>query len=108
MSELSKYKVPVVNDLNEGIFDVAKNAVETTISVLIDIPDMNFLLDTLQNYSDQLYAHCVGVSFYSSAIAREMGWDNPGNLYKVSMGGLLHDIGKKEFDKEFLKKPEAK
>lgn len=93
-----------LNELTEGVFETAKNAIETTVSVLFDMPDMGALLDSLNHHSDHLYAHCVGVSFYSSMIARAMDWENPRTLYKISMAGLLHDIGKKEFDKSLLEK----
>jgi putative nucleotidyltransferase with HDIG domain len=96
-----------LNDLNEGVFDVAKSAIETTVSVLFEMPDMAVLLTALNDHSDFLYAHCVGVSFYSSLIARAMSWENPRNLYKLSMAGLLHDIGKKELDPSLLKKSRA-
>jgi putative nucleotidyltransferase with HDIG domain len=93
-----------LNELNDDVFDIAKSAVETTVGVFLEMPDLGALLESLNSHSDQLYAHCVGVSFYSSMIARFMDWDNPRTLYKVSMGGLFHDIGKKELDKELLAK----
>lgn len=93
-----------LNELTEGVFESAQNATETTVSVLFDMPDMAALLESLNHHSDHLYAHCVGVSFYSSMIAKAMDWENPRTLYKISTAGLLHDIGKKEFDKSLLQK----
>lgn len=96
-----------LNELDEATFDLAKNAVETTVGMFLEMPDLGPLLTALNNHSDHLYAHSVGVSFYASMIAQAMDWDNPRTLYKVSMGGLLHDLGKKEFDKDLLAKSRA-
>lgn len=93
-----------LNELTEGVFDNAKNAIETTVSILFDMPDMGALLQSLNQHSDHLYAHCVGVSFYSSLIGKAMKWENQRTIYKLSMGGLLHDIGKKNFPTSLLNK----
>jgi putative nucleotidyltransferase with HDIG domain len=96
-----------LNEVDDTVLDSAKNTVETMVSVMFEAPDMAALLQSLNQHSDYLYAHCVGVSFYSSLIARAMKWENPRTLYKVSMAGLLHDIGKKELDPALIQKKRA-
>ncbi|MBI3534506.1 MAG: HD domain-containing protein, partial [Deltaproteobacteria bacterium] len=38
-------------------------------------------------------------------IAKTLKWNSPVNIYKISMGGLFHDVGKKEIDRDILNKP---
>ena len=64
---------------------------------------MNLLL-MLNAHTDHLYAHMLGVSAYSVMIAKEMKWQSPSTLFKIAMGGLLHDIGKKEIPTDLLNK----
>ncbi|MBI2606147.1 MAG: response regulator [Deltaproteobacteria bacterium] len=90
--------------IDKESFDSGKDVVETTVSVLSDSTDIYELLGVLNSHTDFLYAHCLGVSLYSAMIAREMHWVSPANMFKVSVGGLLHDIGKKEIDREILLK----
>ena len=37
-------------------------------------------------------------------IAQELGWDSPQVLFKIGTAGLLHDIGKKDMDRDMLNK----
>jgi putative nucleotidyltransferase with HDIG domain len=93
-----------LNGVDHEGFENAKAVVESTISLMTEPDEMAGLLTRLNSHADYLYSHCLGVSTYSVMIARELGWTSPANLYKVAMGGLLHDIGKKEIDREILRK----
>ncbi|HUP57799.1 MAG TPA: HD domain-containing phosphohydrolase [Bdellovibrionota bacterium] len=88
-------------------YEEAKNIVETTVEFLAQDFDTLNILESLSRSSDYLYAHSVGVSFYSALIARELKWDSPPTLMKVALAGLLHDIGYKEIDPAILEKPQA-
>lgn len=63
------------------------------------------LLSLLNNYSDAVYANSVAVSFCAVLIAKTLGINSNQTLFKISMAGMFHDIGKKEIDPELLKKP---
>ncbi|MBI3544276.1 MAG: HD domain-containing protein [Deltaproteobacteria bacterium] len=65
------------------------------------------LLSLLSSHADFVYAHCVAVSFVGTLLARQVEWTSPPNLFKVAMGGLLHDIGLKEVDIAVLSKPRS-
>lgn len=93
-----------LNDVDGEAFNNSKAIVESTTSLLTDPDEMMNLLLMLNTHSDHLYAHCLGVSTYSVMIARKVGWHSAGNIYKVAMGGLLHDIGKKEIPRAILEK----
>ncbi|MBL7544498.1 MAG: HD domain-containing protein [Bdellovibrionaceae bacterium] len=58
----------------------------------------------LKNHSDLIYAHSLAVGVYASLIARQLGWRSQSTLFKISMAGLFHDIGKKEIPKTILEK----
>jgi putative nucleotidyltransferase with HDIG domain len=95
------------DEIDAESFDNAKLMVENTVSFLAEEKDGFDLLSALNSHSDFLYAHSLGVSLYSTLIARELRWTSPANLYKLSMSGLLHDIGKKEIDRALIEKPRA-
>lgn len=69
-----------------------------------DEKDIFDILNILNNHADFLYAHSLGVSLYAVMIARELQWFSQNIQFKLSMGGLFHDIGKKEIDRSILEK----
>ncbi|MBT4761659.1 MAG: response regulator [Bdellovibrionaceae bacterium] len=93
--------------VNKESFDNAKDFLMVTMDLLTEEEQTLELLDVLNGHSDLLYAHCLGVSIYSGMIGRQMGWTSAANLFKLSFGGLLHDVGKKEIDPELLEKARA-
>ncbi len=96
------------NEMNEITFGTAKSFVDTTIGLLTDDRHAMGLLAPLNGQSNFVYAHGVAVSAYCVMIAREMGWTNTANIFKLATGGLLHDIGKREISQELLLKPKNK
>jgi putative nucleotidyltransferase with HDIG domain len=85
-------------------FGASLSMVETSIGVLGEQPQMLALLMNLQKHSDFIYAHSLGVSLFSTLIAKEVGWHSAKIQVKVAMCGLLHDIGEKEIAIEILNK----
>jgi putative nucleotidyltransferase with HDIG domain len=86
-------------------FDVAKDLVQTTLSLLQDQDQALVLLETLNRHADFLYAHSLAVSLYSSMIARAMRWTSTPVQFKISLAGLLHDVGMKEIPRPVLERP---
>lgn len=86
-------------------FNDARNVVESTVAFLLDLTETGCLIEALNDHSDALYAHSLGVSVYATLAARGLGWKSPAVLARVAMAGLLHDIGKKEIDPAILAKP---
>jgi len=93
-----------LNGVDEEAFQTAIAIVESATSLLTEPDEMMSLLIMLNSHADHLYAHSLGVSAYSVMIARKVRWHSPANIYKVAMGGLLHDIGKKEIPRATLDK----
>lgn len=93
--------------LDSELFDDAFSFVETMIDAISDDEALVNLLEALKNHSDYHYSHGVGVSFYSVAMAKQVGWGLPTNRFKVALGGLIHDIGEKEIGLDVLAKPRS-
>lgn len=62
----------------------------------------------MESESNRLYAHSVAVAVCASLIGRAHGWTSSGPALKVSMCGLLHDIGLKEIDPAIIHTPRAR
>lgn len=93
--------------INFESFDTAKTLVSDTVNLISNDNNIFALLESLDSHADFLYAHSLAVSTYATLIAKEYGWESPKTLFKLSIGGLFHDIGKKEIDKEILNKTRA-
>ncbi len=93
-----------LEDLNPDVLKPAQNLVESTLNLAADDPEMFSVFLGLQTCSDRLYAHSVAVSLYSCLIAKQHGWFSTSTQFRLSMAGLLHDIGLKELPPELIKK----
>lgn len=92
-------------DIDKQRFNDACTIVQATVGFLAEAQETFDLIGALNAHSDSLYAHSLGVSLYASLMAREVGWTSANTIYKVSMAGILHDIGMKEIDREIYEKP---
>lgn len=95
------------NGVDEEGFSNAKAFVQASIESVADDPDALSLMMLLNSHGDFLYAHSLGVALYGVLIAKAMKWTSPQTLFKVSMGGLFHDIGTKEIERGLLEKTRA-
>lgn len=93
-----------VNGLDKGRYEVAAEQLDATLDLVKKNKDLSSLLAILQQRADKLYAHSVAVSLYSTLIANEIEWTSDQTKARISMAGLLHDIGKKELPPELLAK----
>lgn len=96
-----------VSGTDEALFRNAKDFLTTSMDVLTEDEETFTLLSLLSNHTDYLYAHSLGVSMFSVMIAKQLGWQSPQALFKLSFAGLFHDIGKKEIPAEVLQKPRS-
>lgn len=82
----------------------AKDFLQTTINTISNDNNIFDLLSVMSTHTDYLYIHGIYVSMLAYLIAKEMGYNSIPILFKIAMGGLFHDIGKKEIPKEILSK----
>ncbi|MCB0349336.1 MAG: HD domain-containing protein, partial [Bdellovibrionales bacterium] len=85
-------------------FDSAKVISESVVTLVQQKTSINALLEGLNKVSEEIFRHSMGVSFISPMIGVALGWTRSETLEKLSLGGLLHDIGKRELSPEILKK----
>ncbi len=103
----SVLKCAFLDEIDSNSFEIAKEYVETAVSMIIEADDLYEILISLRQHSDYLYGHSLAVSTYSVLISKQLGWITPSTLFKVALGGLFHDIGKKELDPALLQKPQT-
>ncbi|MGE0171326.1 MAG: HD-GYP domain-containing protein [Oligoflexales bacterium] len=62
------------------------------------------LLSGLADYDQYVYYHSIRVGMYSLAIAIEMGLTDETKLREIALGGIFHDIGKKDVGLNIINK----
>lgn len=61
-------------------------------------------LSGLAEKDSYTYFHSIRVATYAVAIAIELGYTQTSQLHEIALGGILHDIGKKEVGLEIINK----
>ncbi|MES2768756.1 MAG: HD domain-containing phosphohydrolase [Bdellovibrionota bacterium] len=82
----------------------AKDFLQSSLNIIAEDDETGSILMGLNDHTDFLYAHSLGVSAMSVLIAKKMGWESGAILFKLAFAGLFHDIGKKELPKSLLEK----
>jgi putative nucleotidyltransferase with HDIG domain len=83
-----------------------KDVVEDITDELVLNEDVLLNLVSLKSTSNYTYEHSVNVSVICIALGKMLGY-NKNDLYKLGMGGMLHDVGKTLIPEEILNKPES-
>lgn len=92
------------SDLDEEVFESSKVFVQTVVDVMSENPRSFSILKVLNDHSDYLFAHSLGVSIHCVMLSKALGWSLPSNKFKLALAGLYHDIGHKETDRRILEK----
>lgn len=77
---------------------------ENATRFLVNFESAFNILTSLNEHCEAVYIHSVGVSFYSTLIGKGLGWNSPLVAIRLALGGLLHDIGKKQVPAEVLER----
>lgn len=64
-------------------------------------------ISELADHDYYTYYHSIRVSTYSAAIAIEMGLSDESKIHEIAIGGIFHDIGKKNVGLEIVNKTGA-
>jgi putative nucleotidyltransferase with HDIG domain len=94
----------LASEIDKASLETAQKVIENALKFASEHPQVMDQLLLLNSHSNRLYAHSVAVAFYSAVLARAHGWDSESTLTRVSLGGLFHDIGKKELDQALIYK----
>jgi putative nucleotidyltransferase with HDIG domain len=81
-----------------GLVEDMVNFITTDISAAVSLMG----LSTHDYYT---YNHCVNVSVYTISIAKRVIGEDKKLLMTAGLGGLLHDLGKREISQEIINKP---
>ncbi|MEO0335055.1 MAG: HD domain-containing phosphohydrolase [Pseudomonadota bacterium] len=90
-----------------AIFDDAKQITEATLGLIENHNRLTQLIESFSQSNDEFVNNSMAVSAVAVMIGTAMGWEKRVTLEKLSLGGLLHDIGLKMLPPELLKKPVA-
>jgi putative nucleotidyltransferase with HDIG domain len=93
-----------VAGVDREAYDAASEFLSSTVQIITEHPDVFDLLAALNDHSNAIYAHSLGVSLYAMMIARKMEFTSSQLFFKIGIAGLFHDIGKKDIDSEILEK----
>lgn len=87
---------------NPQELEVAAEFLETATDALVESSQVFNCLEELMNNEDILYGHSLSVSILAQMISKKLGRSSPHQLFVVSVGGLLHDIGKSDWPAELI------
>jgi HD-GYP domain-containing protein (c-di-GMP phosphodiesterase class II) len=95
--------------IKNGFLDIntkeLKNVVEDITDELVLNEDVLLNLVSLKSTSIYTYEHSVNVSVICIALGKMLGYSE-NELYKLGMGGMLHDVGKTLIPEEIINKPD--
>lgn len=69
-----------------------------------EAPDCIKAMPPILDLEDYDFHHSIRVAIYGTAIANRMGLKDPDRLREIALGGIFHDIGKKNVEQELLNK----
>lgn len=94
--------------LNANNFRQAQEITKNSLTLVEAHKDILDLLESLNGCSDEVIRHAMGTSILSVLIGSAMGWQNASTMEKLSVGGMLMDIGLKVLPDELVRKPLTK
>lgn len=99
------HKCRLSNSPNIDI-EALKNTVKNIIDNILSSKNTIIHATDIRKHDDYTFAHSVNVCVLSTLIGALLGY-NQRMLYELSLGSLLHDIGKTQVPAEILNKPSS-
>ncbi len=93
-----------VEGVDQDKISTAKNWVKNSLTIIADDKNLANLMMVLEEHGGDVYAHGVKVSMYSNLIAKQAGVTSSHILYRITLAGLLHNIGLREIPVDILNK----
>ncbi len=84
----------------------AKTTVKNCVDSILRNPDALIWMSKIRSQDEYTAEHCLNVCILAIAFGRHLGM-NEGDLEKIGLCGLLHDVGKMRIPLEVLNKPAA-
>lgn len=93
-----------LSEIDERMYKSLEVIAMDLVNCLIEDPNCISSLQGLSDHDLYTYIHSVGVGTLTAAICLTMGEKDPEKLKQYALGGLLHDVGKKELPLSVLNK----
>jgi len=98
-----------VHDLfHRPVLNEAMSDVRTLVEDMVDLVSANVeavsSLMRLSSHDYYTYNHCVNVSVYAIALAKKIYGDDRDKLIAAGLGGMLHDLGKRDVGWQIINK----
>lgn len=84
--------------------DKLLEGIRNIIDANVSNNNMLDMLNCMRGYDDLTYVHCISVSLICNVMAEWFGY-NERQKDELTLGGLLHDIGKLKIPKQIIVKP---
>lgn len=92
------------SDLSKSCVAKANQIASALTNCILEDTSSIQALNHLVNHDQYVYFHSIRVATYAVAIAVEMGLTDEAKLREIALGGIFHDIGKKEVGLEIINK----
>ncbi|MCB0391067.1 MAG: HD domain-containing protein [Bdellovibrionales bacterium] len=93
--------------ISKETYENVRQISEATVALVQNHKEISQMFMAFEKYGNHLLKHSMAVSAISVMLAYEMDWKNKLTLEKISLGGMLHDIGKLSLPKTLFEKPKA-
>ena len=103
MKNMSKIMKNVTEGDKKGTKD-SLSVVEDLVNYIIEMGDVNKSLYDIQTYDNYTYLHSIDTGIMAIFLGISMNLKES-ELKELSIGAILHDIGKTKIPKEIITKP---
>ena len=93
--------------ISKDTYENVRQVSEATVALVQNHKDIARMFLAFEKYGNHLLRHSIAVSVVGVMTADELGWKNKITLEKISLGGMLHDVGKLSLPCELVEKPRA-
>jgi len=91
-------------EITDACVAKANDLAESMVDCIAEDPSCIQELTGLADHDYYTYVHSIRVGAYTAAVAIEMGLTDHRRLQEIALGGIMHDIGKKEVPIEVINK----
>ncbi len=103
MKNMTKIMKNVTEGDKKGTKD-SLSVVEDLVNYIIEMGDVNKSLYDIQTYDNYTYLHSIDTGIMAIFLGISMNLKES-ELKELSIGAILHDIGKTKIDKDIITKP---
>lgn len=95
----------LIGEIDSVLFNSGKSFLVKIVETLMESDDHFSVLSQMREHSNLLFDHSVVVALYSCLVAQKLGWNSARLKTNLTLGGIYHDVGKKELPVNLFEKP---